>query len=938
VSGVVSFGPFRLIANERLLVRNGVPVAIGGRALDILIALTDRAGQVVTKRELMDVVWPNTRVDEASLRVHLTSLRRLLRDGEQGIRHIVNVSGRGYSFVAPVQYLDEHETVATSSSQSANFPPLVRLIGREGAINALSSLLLARRFVNVVGPGGIGKTSVAVALAHAAQLNFVGDRACFVDLGSLADAAHVLSAIASALRCSIQGADPELSILAFLAGKRMLIVLDSCEHVIDAVAPLAERLFHAAPSVYLLATSREALRVDGEYVYRLPPLDSPIDEHPSAIQALRSPAVQLFLQRAVANGYEEKPSDSDARTIARICRKLDGIPFAIELAASQVTAFGIQGTADLMESGAAQHLQGRRSAQPRHKTLQAMLDWSFRLLSAHEQGVLCKLSVFVGLFSLEAAQFVAGSGDSDMQAINHAIASLVEKSLISSTQTSGGSYFRLLDTTRTYAAAKLTASGGTEEAAQRHSRYFADLLGSTIAESSFDRETVAIHALHVDNVRQGLGWTFSSSGDASIGIELALRAAPLLLSLSLFSECRQWCKRALKVLNKRDYGTRRELELQEAVAISSMWAPESDHGISEAIDRGLQLSEALHDEWRQMLFLVGLNLVLVSVGDFGGALIAAQRCLSVAERSDNIRGKVVAEWMLGATYHFAADQSAAIYHCERGFELEPDAGRVQLNLFGFDHRMRALVGLARSLWLRGLPDQARKVAHQTIDEADRQGQPLSHIIALVFSIPVFLWRGDFEEADAPIQASISLGSRYPMSTFHAIGVALNGELMVENGNPISGVKSLRDALKVLLAHRHRIVIPAVQCALAKGLTSCREFEEAVATIDGALADAEESGESFWIPELLRVRAEVLLALPHPDFASAEEALVRSIDAARKQSALSWELKAATPLARIWSQRGRSTEARLMLADVYQRFTEGVATRDLVAAQQLLDEL
>ena len=410
---IVSFGPFRLAAEERLLLKDGAPVAIGGRALDVLIALTARAGEVVSGRELIDLVWPGVIVQEANLRVHIAALRKALGDGRDGSRYIVNVPGRGYSLVVPIRHSSTDSTLPiaapASPARPRNLPaPLQALVGRNETVAALSSLLLSRRFVSVVGPGGIGKTTVAVAVANALRQEFGDDAVCFVDLGSLTDPADVPSAVASALGCSVQGPDPEPYIHAFLRDKRILIVLDNCEHVIEAAAPLCERLFGGAPSVHLLTTSREALRVEGENVHLLRPLDSPLDDTPSAVQALAWPAVQLFMERAASSGYRAELSDTDAPIVAKICRRLDGIALAIELVASRVGTYGIRGTADLLDGGAELFLPGRRDAQPRHQTLQAMLDWSFKLLSAYEQTVLSRLSVFVGQFTLGAAHSVAG--------------------------------------------------------------------------------------------------------------------------------------------------------------------------------------------------------------------------------------------------------------------------------------------------------------------------------------------------------------------------------------------------------------------------------------------------------------------------------------------------------------------------------------------------
>ncbi|MFD2055452.1 ATP-binding protein [Mesorhizobium calcicola] len=937
----LSFGSFCLIGAERVLLRDDKPVAIGGRALDVLIALTGRPGEVVSGRELIDLVWPGVFVEEANLRVHIAALRKVLGDGKDGVRYIVNVPGRGYTFVAPVRRSGAGGTAPIAApagpARAPNFPtPSQLLVGRSETVATLSSLLLSRRLVSVVGPGGIGKTTVAVAVANALRQEFGDDAICFVDLGSLTNPADVPSAVASALGCFVQGPDHEPYIRAFLADKRILVVLDNCEHVIETAAPLCARLLHAAPSVHLLATSREALRVEGEYVHLLLPLDSPPDETPSAVQALASPAVQLFMERAASSGHHARLSDAEAPIVAKICRRLDGIALAIELVASRVGTHGIQGTADLLDSGGGLFLQGWRSALPRHQTLQAMLDWSFRLLSADEQRILCRLSVFVGQFTLAAAHAVAGDADGKTQTVTSAIASLVDKSLIWIPSAGGPAYYRLQDTTRAYAAAKLAESGEAEATARRHACYFTAFLKATAIEgSAFDGRNAATYTPHMANVRKALAWSFSSSGDRSIGVELAAHAARLFLEVSLFGECQQWCWRALSALQQADRGTRRELDLQETLAMSSMCTWGDSKEIRAAIERGLELSGNLRDGRRQLYLLGDLNVFLTRLGDFSGALAAAKRGAAIAEDSGGAAEKVLAEWMLGASHHFAGDQAAAQRHCEFGFELASDVAPVQFNLF-FETRARC--ALARSLWLRGFPDRACNAARQTINEAAKYNHHFSYCVALTYSAPVFLWSGDFKEAAEPIERAIAQAIKYSLVPFRALGHALKGELMVANGEVSSGVGILRAALEVMQAEQFVVVILATSRALAEGLALSGRPQEALATIDEAVARAEQVGGILWLPDLLRARGEILLAQPRPDLPAAECALLRSIDCARKQSALSWQLRAAIPLARMWKEHDRGRDARSMLEDIHQRFTEGFETQDLIAARRLLDEL
>jgi len=298
------FGPFHLVPSQRSLIRDGKPVAIGSRALEILIALTLRPGEIITREELTKAVWRGLSVEDSNLRVHIASLRKVLAEGQNAARYILNVAGRGYVFAAPLYRETSEPSKAASiqnlASRPQSLPQMVpSLIGRNKIIETLSRLVLSGRFVTVVGPGGIGKTTVAVAVAHAIRQEFDENSIYFVDLTLTREAQQVPNAVASALGCFVRGPDVEPFIAAFVSDKKILLVLDNCEHVISAAAALSERLFQAAPALHVLATSREPMRIEGENVHLLLPLDSPNDEITSASEALGSSAVKLFMERAV---------------------------------------------------------------------------------------------------------------------------------------------------------------------------------------------------------------------------------------------------------------------------------------------------------------------------------------------------------------------------------------------------------------------------------------------------------------------------------------------------------------------------------------------------------------------------------------------------------------------------------------------------------------
>jgi DNA-binding winged helix-turn-helix (wHTH) protein len=411
----VSFGPFRLSPGARVIERDGIPLSLGDRALDILIVLVERAGEIVSHRELTSRVWRNLVVTPGNLRVHITGLRRALGDSEGSARYIANVSGQGYCFVAPVRRESSLQPIgptrlpqfSATRQRRALPPPLGRMVGRDDAVRIICADLVAERFVTIVGPGGMGKTTVAVSVAHAMFEAFSG-AVSFVDVAAITEPSLIPATIASTLGVAIQTEDALPPLMAFLLSARMLLVLDNCESQIDATAQLAERIFFNAPSVHILATSREALRVEGEHAYWLPPLETPVPgPNLKAGEILKFPAVKLLVERAAASGSHFELNDANAPPVADICARLDGIALALELVGGRVGTYGVETTLDLLNKRLGLHWQGRRTALPRHQTLHALLDWSYGLLAEPERLVLRRLSIFVGTFALEGALAVA---------------------------------------------------------------------------------------------------------------------------------------------------------------------------------------------------------------------------------------------------------------------------------------------------------------------------------------------------------------------------------------------------------------------------------------------------------------------------------------------------------------------------------------------------
>jgi DNA-binding winged helix-turn-helix (wHTH) protein len=366
--GGLSFGPFNLLVNARLLTKEGVPVELGARALDILIVLTSSPNEIVSKKNLMSRVWPDVLVEEGSLRFHMNGLRKALGDGRGDARYITTLPGRGYCFVASVSRSDgphDSTSVTAANFPHANLPScLSRMVGREEDVLRLSAQLTASRVVSIVGAGGIGKTTVAIAVGHHLSEAFSG-AALFVDFGMVSDPNLVVPGVASMLGLAVGSDDARPSLMAYLRDKRILLILDTCEHLIDAVSMLAASIIEAAPQIHILTTSREALRIDGERVYKLDALACPPDDPEIAAAAVFSfPATQLFIERAAESGGSLDIGDADARMVASICRKLDGVALALELAARRIETCGLPQTAALLDQHLTLGWLGSRTAPP----------------------------------------------------------------------------------------------------------------------------------------------------------------------------------------------------------------------------------------------------------------------------------------------------------------------------------------------------------------------------------------------------------------------------------------------------------------------------------------------------------------------------------------------------------------------------------------------
>jgi predicted ATPase/DNA-binding winged helix-turn-helix (wHTH) protein len=939
-SRAISFGPFLLHAEERLLLEGAKPVRLGSRAFDILVFLIERAGEVVGKEELIARVWQQTFVEEANLKIQISALRRALGDGQAGNRYIVTVVGRGYNFVAPIRIQQSSRASrAPTIVQAAlhNLPlATTRMIGREESAATLVSQLSRHRLVTIVGPGGIGKTTVALAVAER-MIAAYEHGVWLIDLASLRDAHLVPSAVATALGLEMRGNHPVADVVAALRDSRLLLLLDSCEHVIDAAADLAAAILRGAAGVTILATSREPLDLSYERAHRLGPLSIPKSfSGLTATEAAAFSAVQLFVERVTAIVEDFALTDANAPPVVAICRRLDGLPLAIEFAAPRVEALGVEGLAARLDDSL-RALGARRGVTgARHQTMRAVVDWSYGLLGADEQRFFRILSIFSGSFTAEAAEAVAATAG--VSAIDR-LADLVTKSLVVADVDGIKPRFRLFDTTRAYALEMLGASGEREPIA-RHACYYRDLFARAEAEAQARPTSswLADYAHEIDNLRSALDWAFSPGGEASIGIALTASAPPLWIRLSLLEECRRRAQQALGTASAEN--PREVMRLNAALGASTAEASEMVAAFAKALDTARRLDDVEY----QLRALWGLWFYYIGIGRFRTAQPFAQEFHSLAQRSSDQNDQIFAKTMLASAEHYVGSQLNARLQLEQLLTqgAVSDHGRDDVHFrdviwFGMDLRQLVKVILARVLWLQGFADQAVRMAEQSLGEAEATGHGVSQCFVLAMaSCPIALWVGNPVAATNYTARLLELSRRYALPLWAAFGARFERAIVIKTGGLARGSRSGRDAQAEAAAPNFSFRSMSGLTQLVEALGQAGRIAEGLAALE---ANIEQFEDSCFAPEVVRLKAELTMQQGKPGAARSAEALLRpALDAAHEQGALSWELRLATSLARSLRAQDRPEEAIACLRPIYDRFTEGFGTADLIAAKQLLDGL
>jgi predicted ATPase len=892
--------------------------------MDILLILLEHAGEVVSKQTLIAGVWPKSVVEDINLRVHMAALRKALGDGQAGQRYIITVAQRGYSFVAPysLEHIEHPPGSAASVPSGHNLPVRrTRMIGRQSLVDSLVVQLSRQRFITLVGPGGIGKTTVALRVAEQ-LIGRYRDGIRLLDLAPINDPAMITVHLATLLELSLHDAEPMSGLAAFLRDRQMLLVIDNCEHLVDAIALLSESLLRAAPEVHILATSRESLRAEGECVQRLESLDCPPPiAVPDRAQALTFSALQLFVERAMASHDSFELTDDELPLAIEICRRLDGIPLAIELAAAQVSSLGLSGLLTQLQGSFRLLTQGCQTTLGRHQTLRATLDWSFELLNACEQTCLRRLGVFRGGFTLESAAAVIVGEHIEPQAVFGSITQLVAKSLLNVEVGDEEVFYRLLDTTRSYALEKLDQAADLPDTRERHAKRCLALMN----QAQHDWELIPTgtwierYARSLEDIRSALDWCFNAQGPQALAIRLTAASTPLWQELSLLKEHGVYVRKALALLDATsDPCPQLKIALHLALGSACYHTQVSTTETVDAFVSARILAKHCNDLAGQLRAVSGHMAVNLCCANYQMALEQSRQFDRLGLHGDPVLSLSTHRLRVLAL-HFAGDQQQARMNAEQVLQRMAQSGHLNRFTYGFgvhyDQSVAALTILARILWLQGQPEQAWRTARQALDIATQinHGTSICYTLALAGCL-IAHYNGDTRTARELLRQLLDQAQKHSVLLFYTW--ARHYAQVIDS------------------AEAHLPLQPGVGLIKDIMVTLDGSF------VDDALLQRADTGTAGWsTAEVLRARADALLAENCPLKTEAAEAvLIRALNVAKHQGALAWELRSATSLAQLWQRQGLYQQAHELLAPIYNRFTEGFSTPDLSKVRRLLDEL
>jgi non-specific serine/threonine protein kinase len=662
------FGSFELQLDKRRLRKDGATISLRPRAFDLLVALVDRAGHLVTKDDLLNRVWPKTVVEEAALHVQVSTLRKVLGSGA-----ITTVSGRGYQFTLPVTKGDGQTDRASKPKHNLPYQ-LTSFIGREQEIAQLEELVTANRLVTLTGAGGAGKTRLALEVA-AQVVESYRDGVWLVELASLSDPGLVLQTLARALGLIEQPGNRFIdTITDHLASKSLLVVLDNAEHLLDACVQLIDRILRCSSSVVMLVTSRQRLGLAGERTYRVPSLTVPrTNETLTPETVLPYEGVRLFIDRAKLLRPDFDVTTENASAIASICARLDGMPLAIELAAPRLRSMSVDELSEHLDQRFALLTDGSRTALPRHRTLRSTIDWSYDLLGEAEKLFLRRLSVFVGGWTLAAAEGVCAGEGIEHRDVLDLLTSLADKSLVAAEQEDAQTRYRLLETVRQYARDRLEDTGGSAAARLRHRDYYLALAEEAGPKLRGAEQAEWLRRLEEEheNLRAGLEWSLVEAGSKG-GLRLCGALGRFWWTRGHFTEGRQWCTRVLGKAGAEERTRERACVLNAASVLSYH---QGDYPAARALqEESLAICRELGDRFGIASSLNSLGNVAFNQGDYPAARALHEESLAIRRELGDRFGSAGSLNNLGLVARNQGDYPAARALLEESLAIHRELG------------------------------------------------------------------------------------------------------------------------------------------------------------------------------------------------------------------------------------------------------------------------
>ncbi|MFH5254820.1 ATP-binding protein [Burkholderia semiarida] len=929
---MVQIGTLSVDFEQRDIRRHGASLRIGARALDILEVLHRASGSVVSKDDIMDAVWPGLIVEENRLQVHVATLRKALGASRDLIK---TVPGRGYLLVASPS--PGPDLVPAADAPAVAPPPdapasslLAPLVGRDAEIAQIVDMLERTPVVTLVGAGGIGKTSLAVRVAHGVRSRS-RERVLFVELARASTRDDMLIALAAELGLDTQGVPAIERIGDAFATSRCLLVLDNAEHIVDLVASLVETLTSRAGSLRVLVTSREPLHISAEAVLRMSPLAVP-DGGASVPEMARCSAVELFLERVRTAAPDCPVDEAGVRVIADICRRLDGLPLAIELAAARVATLGLAVVASRLDDRLNLLTGGLRSALPRHQTLRATFDWSYVLLDPAARALFRRMGCFIGPFSFDAARAVAtepGTSAADMIAV---LGELVAKSLVTVEFHGAYARYRLTESTRAYALEKLHNEGEFERIVARHAAYE--------REHAPARPATLADALPADAPAPAADEPAEAA--VAAGVPEPDRLARALLEPARMRAC---TARARQVLDALDTGAAgpvdaaREMRLRAACA-SALLHTDGDAPAAAAMwNRTLGLAAHIGDDAFDARALVGLWHTMLTLSDIHESLRYATRFERAAERRGDRSQRLLANTMVATSLHYFGEHAQARERLEAATaELadadEPACAQAAL---GVDMATLGRTMLIRLLWMQGEPEHAMRVAAQAVECARRGPSALTLCIVLgAAAAPIALRYGDHDITSDYLATLRATADAHGFDIWRSHAECLTGQFDIQAGHPGAGLARLEPALRRVEASGFRRLLAPLTVAYAEGLVRTGRANEARSRLDATLARCRAHGEHLFVPELLRVNGVAMLEQARTvgaDLAVAYEAdghrhLQMAIQTANAQGAAMWALRSSLDLADHLIERGHTAQASTLVAAGARHFDPDSRAHDV----------